>query len=447
MSRETPMRPVVLESVRFFGPIGRPPMLAMLLRAEDEDDRYLPIWVGRDVGQAIYAALFDVQSPRPQTHDLLKSAIERSGGMVKKVAVVDRRDQTYYAVITVDSDSESRAIDSRPSDAIALAARCGCPIEVSERVLEEDGVTLRPVSGIVELRDGGAAALRLDGPSAASLEAATIDLQDDLVEQLSLKDGDHLTGLVAIDRSGEPSLAPIGVESVNGEVASFGYDLSRWHVPLTLFVPNDWFAPFPGLFQPFGVEFAELALFAGEHDSQGLDATGVLERILADSQGAYERLEEDGRFELPAGFEATMLTSARKTLQIPPGGDTLTDGLYSLEGATIRWLVAVRGDRVIHVGLEALDWDRWASLESLLSRVQLHGTETDPGGLTGRELEVLKHIADGATNAQIAERLEISPHTVNGHVRSILAKLEAANRTQAASQALARGIIEDGSRN
>jgi bifunctional DNase/RNase len=100
---------------------------------ETDSDRYLPIWIGPFEADAITIQLQGVQVPRPLTHDLLKSFIRELGVKVSHVLVSELRNDTFFAQIVVDVDGNSMEIDSRPSDAIALAVRVGAPIFVSEQ--------------------------------------------------------------------------------------------------------------------------------------------------------------------------------------------------------------------------------------------------------------------------------------------------------------------------
>lgn len=104
-------------------------------------DRYLPIYIGPYEAEAIVIGLHNFETPRPLTHDLLESAIGTLGGEIIKVIVVDMRKDTYYASITVRVDGRLLEIDSRPSDAIALAVRAKAPIFVDESVMAESSVS------------------------------------------------------------------------------------------------------------------------------------------------------------------------------------------------------------------------------------------------------------------------------------------------------------------
>jgi len=100
----------------------------------------LPIWVGVFEANAIALEIEKVQTPRPMTHDLLKNVLLGLEVRVQKIVVNDLRDDTFYALIWVERDGQMMTIDSRPSDALALALRMDCPIYVDELVLKNSKV-------------------------------------------------------------------------------------------------------------------------------------------------------------------------------------------------------------------------------------------------------------------------------------------------------------------
>jgi bifunctional DNase/RNase len=95
----------------------------------------LPIWVGVYEANAIALEIEKVQTPRPMTHDLIKILLLGLGTGLRKVVVSELKEDTFYAVIWVERDGELISVDSRPSDALALALRLDCPIYVDESVL------------------------------------------------------------------------------------------------------------------------------------------------------------------------------------------------------------------------------------------------------------------------------------------------------------------------
>jgi len=116
-------------------------MPIIILRSED-GKKVLPIWVGMFEAQAILFALEGVVPPRPLTHDLLKSVIEHMGGEVDKIIINALHENTYFARIHISLDGSSISVDSRPSDAIALALRTSSPIFVTDPVIST--ITMPP---------------------------------------------------------------------------------------------------------------------------------------------------------------------------------------------------------------------------------------------------------------------------------------------------------------
>jgi bifunctional DNase/RNase len=108
---------------------------------EEDMERYLAIWIGPYEADAITIKLQGVEVARPLTHDLLEQSVAKLGAKVSHILVNDLHDDTFYARIVVDQNGERIELDSRPSDAIALAVRVQSPIFVSESVMERAGVT------------------------------------------------------------------------------------------------------------------------------------------------------------------------------------------------------------------------------------------------------------------------------------------------------------------
>ncbi len=112
----------------------------VMLLKEAEGDRILPIWIGLLEATSIAAKLENIQFPRPLTHDLMKNIFDYLGVKVPKIEIVDLKDNTYYAIITLDIEGKTIDIDARPSDAVALALRTGAEIFVNEEVLQKGQV-------------------------------------------------------------------------------------------------------------------------------------------------------------------------------------------------------------------------------------------------------------------------------------------------------------------
>ena len=109
--------------------------LPILILRDEEEKRSLPIWVGLAEANAIALELEKIPTPRPMTHDLIKSILEALHARVIKVVVNDLRDNTFFAVIHLQLGSTEITVDSRPFDAIALALRVAAPIFVEEEVV------------------------------------------------------------------------------------------------------------------------------------------------------------------------------------------------------------------------------------------------------------------------------------------------------------------------
>ena len=101
----------------------------------------LPIWVGMYEANAIALEIEKVSTPRPMTHDLIKTLINGLQADVRKVVVSELRDDTFYAMIWLEKDGELISVDSRPSDALAIALRTDCPIYVEEQVIRTSKAT------------------------------------------------------------------------------------------------------------------------------------------------------------------------------------------------------------------------------------------------------------------------------------------------------------------
>jgi bifunctional DNase/RNase len=114
----------------------------VVILKEKDADRYLPIWIGPAEADAIAVRLQEVSVARPLTHDLLRSTLEALGARVNCIIVNDLSNDTFYARIILDVDGRSVEIDSRPSDAIALAVRAQVPIYAEEVVLDKAAVLL-----------------------------------------------------------------------------------------------------------------------------------------------------------------------------------------------------------------------------------------------------------------------------------------------------------------
>jgi bifunctional DNase/RNase len=162
-------------------PTSRSPVVLL----EDKEHNFaLPIWIGPAEAHAIASRLEGVESPRPLTHDLMKSVMEQVGVGLQRVIIRELRDNTYYASIVLLWDGDEVEVDSRPSDAIALAVRFDQPIFVNRSLLE--GQTA------LHLREGGNATTSVAGVTVQGMS-------NELAEYFDLPAGQ---GVVVADVSG-----------------------------------------------------------------------------------------------------------------------------------------------------------------------------------------------------------------------------------------------------
>ena len=119
----------------------------VVILKEKEAERYLPIWIGPAEADAIAIKLQGVSVPRPLTHDLLRSVITALGATINSIIVQDLKNDTFYAKIIFDVDGTQMEVDSRPSDALALAVRAEVPIYADEAVLDKASILLDKETG------------------------------------------------------------------------------------------------------------------------------------------------------------------------------------------------------------------------------------------------------------------------------------------------------------
>jgi hypothetical protein len=130
------MQEMVIYGVSF-DMVGKQPIV--LLKTAD-GNKFLPIWIGHPEAAAILMKLQGAATPRPMSHDLFTDILSQLEARVVKIAVTELRENTFYALITVAVDGTEIEIDSRPSDAIALAVRAEAPIFAAESVIEESAI-------------------------------------------------------------------------------------------------------------------------------------------------------------------------------------------------------------------------------------------------------------------------------------------------------------------
>ncbi len=142
-------------------PVTKSPIVVL---RDPETGDVVPIWIGLLEANAIALALDGTEPPRPMTHDLMKSILHATGTRLRSVEIADVRENTYYALLHIEWNGERVRVDARPSDAIALALRCGARILVSETVLAQSSIPAAAASeggegdkwtGLLEKMDPG----------------------------------------------------------------------------------------------------------------------------------------------------------------------------------------------------------------------------------------------------------------------------------------------------
>jgi bifunctional DNase/RNase len=118
-------------------PVSKSPIVVL---RDLETGNVIPIWIGMLEASAIALAIEGTELPRPMTHDLMKSILHATGTQLRSVEIADIRESTYFALLHLEGNGESVRVDARPSDAIALALRCGARILVSEAVLAQSSI-------------------------------------------------------------------------------------------------------------------------------------------------------------------------------------------------------------------------------------------------------------------------------------------------------------------
>jgi bifunctional DNase/RNase len=142
-------------------------------------ERYLPIWIGPFEAEAINLELQSARRVnRPMTHDLIKSIIEQLGGRVVHILINDMRRDVFYARLVIERDGEQMEIDSRPSDALAIAVRAKAPIFVNEAVLDKHGIEPEDEVDLDAVEDSftsGFGSSRLETPDEREERVETVD--------------------------------------------------------------------------------------------------------------------------------------------------------------------------------------------------------------------------------------------------------------------------------
>ncbi|MFW6112422.1 MAG: bifunctional nuclease family protein [Chloroflexota bacterium] len=153
----------------------------VMLLQENEGDRYLPIWIGPAEANAIAMEIQGVKPPRPLTHDLLISIINALGASLDSIVVTELQDEIFYASLVLSLDGDQMEVDSRPSDAIALAVRTNVPVYAEESVLDQAAVLIDPETGTAIPQSEG------NQETGAQQESQDLSAFRDVVEGLDLE--------------------------------------------------------------------------------------------------------------------------------------------------------------------------------------------------------------------------------------------------------------------
>jgi bifunctional DNase/RNase len=173
---------VVIDSVR----VSLTNQQRIVVLRESEADRYLPIWIGPYEAEAITIALQEVEVARPQTHDLLKNVFNALNVHLLRVEVISLRDEVFYGNIVVNANGRILEIDSRPSDALALAVRAHVPILVAKEVM--DGAGIIPEQDVQQSAESQSQAAPLSPPPPPDPGEERLSVFEDFLENLNLGD-------------------------------------------------------------------------------------------------------------------------------------------------------------------------------------------------------------------------------------------------------------------
>ncbi len=183
----TDMVEVVIDSVRVS---LMSPQRVVVLRQTDVE-HYLPIWVGPFEAESITVALQEVEISRPMTHDLLKNLFTLFNGKILRVEIVALKEDIFYGSIIAEAGGKVINMDSRPSDAVALAVRAHVPILVSQAVMDEAGIVPEqnlqdetPADPLDKLAPGPESE-----PNAAPEDEKRLDVFEDFLKKLGTKKG------------------------------------------------------------------------------------------------------------------------------------------------------------------------------------------------------------------------------------------------------------------
>ncbi len=184
----------------------------VVILKEKDAERCLVIWIGPAEAESIAIKMQNVRVPRPMTHDLLNSVITELGGVVRHILISSLKGDTYFAQIVIRRGDTDINVDSRPSDAVALAVRAGVPIYAAEEVLDEASVLVDPETGdYAYARDSDGS----EGRAVTEDELRRLSAFKEFVEELNMDpevSAEELRGLSAFNDAVEEINLDLGNE-------------------------------------------------------------------------------------------------------------------------------------------------------------------------------------------------------------------------------------------
>ena len=188
---------VVIDSVR----VSLTNQQRIVVLREVDAERYLPIWIGPYEAEMITVALQEIEVARPQTHDLLKNVIGMLNGRLLRIEVISLKDEVFFGNLVVEVDGHTLNIDSRPSDALALAVRTHVPILIAKEVMDTAGVEpesdmrdLKPPAPSSALTTPPSATTPSESAPASSGNEERLHVFEDFLENLNLDNLDSNPG-------------------------------------------------------------------------------------------------------------------------------------------------------------------------------------------------------------------------------------------------------------
>jgi len=171
----------------------------VVILKETDGDRHLPIWIGAYEAEALALELQGVAATRPLPYDLMRAMLTELGARVEQVVITDLNDQVFFARIHVEHNGQTIELDSRPSDAIALAVRTGTRILVADAIMDQVGVSMDSDDDVEADIAGAIEESRMDSPFESTEREATAKRREedrlgvfrDFINSLDLDDFDR----------------------------------------------------------------------------------------------------------------------------------------------------------------------------------------------------------------------------------------------------------------